>query len=199
MYGSMGEMLEGATHLYRQDLWRRQPVHVEVWLEKLALSGVVSPVTREWGVPLFVTRGYASISCLEHAAREFEDRGKPNVILYFGDYDPSGVGIPRKAEEDLREFAPSIELDFRRVAVRRAQVITMRLPTRPTKPSDSRSAGFGDDQSVELDAISANQLRAMVSDAIEEFVDRQQLEQARIEEQAQKEQLRQFYEAFSAV
>jgi hypothetical protein len=41
-----------------------------------------------------------------------------------------------------------------------------KLPTRPTKEEDTRAAAWGDDPSVELDAIEPKRLRQLVKDAI---------------------------------
>ena len=71
-YSNLGEMLEEQVRFYRRDLWHTQPVDVEVWLEKDALSGVLYPVTEEWDVPLMVTRGYPSLTFLYGAAEEME-------------------------------------------------------------------------------------------------------------------------------
>jgi hypothetical protein len=79
---------------------------------------------------------------------------------------PSGVSAGKKIEQTLRELAPNADITFQRTAVTLAQIEEWRLPTRPTKTSDSRSKGFGD-ISVELDAIEPHRLRALVREAIE--------------------------------
>lgn len=63
-------------------------------------------------------------------------------------------------------MAPDAEIVFERLAVTPEQIAAWALPTRPTKRSDSRAAGFGD-ISVELDAIEPGRLRGLVRDAIE--------------------------------
>ena len=105
-YGSVEEALEATRRHYRRDYWRELDDYVEVWLEKDALAGVLFRVTDEWGVPLMVTRGFASLSYIHNAAETIERIGKPTHIYYFGDYDPSGVEIDRNLERRLREFAP---------------------------------------------------------------------------------------------
>ena len=71
-------------------------------------------------------------------------------------------------QRDLPELAPitaGLGLEFEIVAVTPEQIVELSLPTRPTKTSDPRSAGFGD-ESVELDAIEPATLRQMVEDTI---------------------------------
>jgi hypothetical protein len=106
------------------------------WLEKDALSGVLYQETAEFEVPLMVTRGYPSISHLYVAAEAASERNKPAYLYDFGDYDPSGCDITRAVEAGIREFAPSAEIHFQRVAVTREQIDRWALPTRPTKKTD---------------------------------------------------------------
>lgn len=154
------------ARLYRKALWADAPDYVEVWLEKDALSAVVYDVTAEFDVPLMVARGYASLSFLHEAAEAIAAENRPTHIYHLGDYDPSGVNAAEKIEETLREYAPSAEIHFTRLAVLPHQIAEWSLPTRPTKTTDSRSRNFGD-ISVELDAIDARQLRAIVREALE--------------------------------
>ncbi len=189
-YTGLVSMLEETARNYRRALWRDQRAYVEVWLEKDALAGVLYNVTGAWDVPLMVTRGYPSLSFLFDAAEAIARQGKPAHLYYFGDHDPSGVDIPRKVETDLTEFSCGAEIHFERVAVTRGQIEEWDLPTRPTKKTDSRSAGF-EGESVEVDAIPAAQLRALVEACITKHVDEKQLEQTRrIEEQERETLLR---------
>lgn len=165
-YCSAADALTETARLYRRDLWFDAGQRVEVWLEKDALAGVVFDVTYEFDVPLMVTRGYASLSFLHGAAEAIAAAGVPTTIYHLGDFDPSGVDAARNVEKQLRELAPGADIAFERLAVTEAQIAGMRLPTRPTKASDTRARRFGP-VSVELDAISAQALRGLVRGAIE--------------------------------
>lgn len=172
-YSSLENMLRYSAQSYRRSLWDNQPVYVEVWLEKEALAGVLYEVTEKWDVPLMVTRGYPSLSYLYSAAETIaakSRRGKSTYLYYFGDYDPSGLDIPRKVESDLREFAPDADIEFKRVAVTLEQIETLKLQTRPTKRTDSRSRNFTG-ESVEVDAIQSATLLEIVSSCITQHID----------------------------
>jgi len=181
-YSSLDRALQHTATAYRRSLWDNQDVYVEVWLEKDALSGVLLEVTNTWDVPLMVTRGYPSISFLYG-----ED--KPVFIYYFGDSDPSGEDISRAVEDGIREFAPDIDLTFERVAVNPDQIRQMGLPTRPTKPTDSRSKKFKG-PSVEVDAIRPAVLRNMATQCIERHIDGQALDVMKAAERSEREILR---------
>lgn len=169
-YSSLRQMLARSIETYRRAVWDSQASYVEIWLEKDALSGVLYEVTETWDVPLMVTRGYPSLTFLHSAADAIAAQGKPTAIYYLGDHDPSGVDIPRKVEREIRTFAPGVPLTFERVAVLPEQIAVWGLPTRPTKTTDSRSRDF-DGESVEVDAIPPQTLRALVEACITRHVD----------------------------
>ena len=169
-YSNLEEMLTVTAKCYRKSLWMDTGVNVEIWLEKDALSGVLFDITAEWDVPLMVTRGYPSLSFLHEAGQGLERTGKPAYIYYFGDYDPSGVDIPRVTERELRKFAPNTEINFEILAVTGEQQIKeLNLITRPTKKSDMRSKKFTG-ESVEVDAIPSKILRRMADQVISNHI-----------------------------
>jgi hypothetical protein len=177
-----------ASH-YRRDLWASMNIYLEVWLEKEALAGVVVDVTSEYDVPLMVSRGYSSLSFLHSAAKIIEAHGRPAYIYQFGDLDPSGVDIARDIETKLRRYAPASEIHFERVAVTRQQALDWDLPTRPTKKTDTRARGFRG-ESVEMDAIPPDRLRAMVREVINRHVDQEQLRVLKVAEESERETLK---------
>ena len=184
-FGSIQEALQDAAHFYRKSLWRDAEHYVEVWLEKDALAGVVTPVTSEYDVPLMVARGYASLSFLHSAAEHIASLDVPTHIFHLGDYDPSGINAGEKIEQTLRELAPKASIQFSRIGVTLEQIRAWDLPTRPTKQTDSRSKGFGD-ISVELDAISPEALRTLVRGQIERFMPQDELRVLQAAEQSER-------------
>jgi hypothetical protein len=190
-YHGLDGFLEAAASQYRRALWANQDAYVEVWLEKDALAGVLYQATAAWDVPLMVTRGYPSLSFLHSAAEAIGAEEVPTYLYYFGDWDPSGVDIPRKVEQDLRAFAPTAEIHFDRVAVNPDQISEWSLPTRPTKSTDTRSRRFHG-ESIEVDAIPPSELRAMVTACIASHVDQTALEVTRRVERDEREILANF-------
>jgi hypothetical protein len=168
-YSNIESALAEAVRSYRRDPWAGAEHHVEVWLEKDALAGVVAPITEVYAAPLMVARGYASLSFLHGAAETIREVRKPAFLYHLGDYDPSGVNAAEVIERTIRELVPEAEVHFCRLAITRAQIADLALPTRPTKMSDSRSRGFGA-ISVELDAMPPDTLRALVEDALRSHI-----------------------------
>lgn len=187
-YSGLERCLEITASTYRRALWDDQDARVEIWLEKDALSGVLYRETEKWDVPLMVTRGYPSLSFLHSAAMDISATDKPTYLYYFGDHDPSGIDIPRKVEEDIREFVPWVDLNFERVAVLPEQIEAWNLPTRPTKRTDTRSKSF-QGASVEVDAIPPARLREFVCDCIERHIDPHVLAETKRIERLERESL----------
>jgi hypothetical protein len=188
-WSSTQAALENTAKMYRRDLWIDQDVHVEIWTEKDAIRGVVYPVTEEYDVPLMISRGYSSETFLHDTAEEINAIGKDSVIYQLGDHDPSGVDAWRDIQRKLLGFVdPGINLVFERIAVTPEQIVEMSLPTRPTKQSDSRAAKFAG-ESVEVDAIPSTTLRRLVREAIEHWIDPEQLRIARVAEESERQAL----------
>lgn len=184
------EALEYIADRYRKELWNDGKAYVEVWLEKDALAGVIEDVTRKYDVSLMVARGYSSVTFLYDAAQVLEGKTCPVHIYHLGDYDPSGVDAGEKIEEFLEEYAPTADIRFTRLAVTEEQIAQWRLPTRPTKRSDSRAEKFGSDVSVELDAIEPRQLRALVERAIKRHMPAKRYEELMAMEKSEQQKIR---------
>ena len=173
--------------MYRRDLWIDQGVHVEVWTEKDAIRGVISPVTVEYDVPLMISRGFSSETFLYETAEDINDEGKPAVIYQLGDHDPSGVAAWDDIQRKLRDFVDDdIDVTFERIAVTPEQITELALPTRPTKQSDTRAKTFVG-ESVEVDAISSSILRDLIRGAIERWIDPHELQMTRIAEASERQ------------
>ena len=106
-YDDLTQMLEDAAASYRRALWHRQPVEVQIYSEKDAISGVVLPVTHRWDVPLGIVRGYSSESFAWSVAQSIIDaagRGKDTHVYQLGDHDPSGVDAWRAFRKTVCGF-----------------------------------------------------------------------------------------------
>lgn len=157
---------------YYRNRWEGQYYYPEVFIEKKALQGVFESVTRSKGVALGACKGYPSLTFLRDTAERMEAAaadGRHPIILYFGDYDPSGEDIPRSIYENLLRMG--VEVEVRRIALMERQVVEMGLPPAPTKEGDSRTAAWQGLGQVELDAIDPKVLQRMVTDAIDDVFD----------------------------
>ena len=195
-YSSLEQALRRCAESYRRSVWDDQPVRVEHWLEKQGLAGTILPVTAEFDVPLYVSRGFSSLTYLAEAAEEIEASDKPTYIYHLGDHDEWGRDAGAHIERELRRLAPSAEIYFERLAVTVEQIADLSLPTRPLKSEGKMrerfEAAHGRTGAVELDAIHPDTLRQLVRDAIEQHIDHRQLEVLRVVEREERKILKTF-------
>ncbi len=194
-YRNADEFARSVKTRYRQDYWADADECVEIWIEKEALAGVVRPVVvDEFGLDLYVTRGFASVTYLQEAAEDISLEQRPVYVYLFTDYDPAGMNIADKVEQELWERAGAdADIHVERVAVTPEQIRHYNLPTRPTKRSRRKSpthyeAAHGA-VSVELDAMPPDVLREQVRFCIESHMDPWRLEQMRMVEREEREGL----------
>lgn len=158
-------------HNYSKNYWENQEYYPEVFIEKKALQGVFQPVCERFNVTLGACKGYPSLTFLHETSLRLRYAGDTHepIILYFGDYDPSGEDIPRSIEENLSRMG--IDIEVRRIALMEDQVIKWNLPPAPIKAGDSRSANWSGLGQVELDAIEPKQLQELCTTAIQDVFD----------------------------
>jgi hypothetical protein len=159
---------------YRKNRWENQPIYAEIFIEKKALQMMFERTAQRNEIALGAVKGYPSLTFLYEAANRFKEmneRGKQCVILYFGDYDPSGEDIPRSIEENINRMGGNVEV--RRFALFEHQVIEWKLPPAPTKDTDSRTANWDGLGQVELDAVDREVLQELTQSAIDSVFDRE--------------------------
>jgi hypothetical protein len=101
-WDSPEDIMDTVIWQYKQPRQEGQETYMEVWVEKDALSGVLSRVTYKYHVPIVVNRGYSSVSAMYDSYNRFKKairKGQKAVVLYLGDFDPSGVDMIRDVYE----------------------------------------------------------------------------------------------------
>ncbi len=125
MSGRVAEaIIDAVAQQYKEDLWANQPRHVEVWIEKDALIGVIEPVCDRWRLPFLACRGYVSQSEQYTAGKRFarhEAHGREPLVIYLGDHEPSGMDMTRDHQDRLAMFA-RLGVEVTRVALNMDQV-----------------------------------------------------------------------------
>jgi hypothetical protein len=194
-YNNIADAARDTAKFYRRSALRECSDYIEVWVEKEALSGVLWDVTSDYDVPLIVSKGMPSITQVYGTALDIRRAARANKSTYiyqFGDWDPSGVLIPQTIERRLNEFSEKFDCPspfFERVALTAAQIAEFNLPTRPTKRKGNRHANTFEGDSVELDALPANELRAMVREVIERHITARKLAVLRETEASERDLL----------
>ena len=176
---------------YRRDYWDQQPVRLEVWSEKGTVRGVLQPVLDEYGVGFRVMHGFASATAVYDVAQG--DNGRPLIVLYVGDWDPSGLCM---SEQDLPKRLEKYDgqhVEMQRIALTRDQLAG--LPSFPAadKKKDGRYKWFVQNYGKrcwELDALDPRDLRDCVSAAITEQIEPTAWERCKVVERAERDSLR---------
>jgi hypothetical protein len=156
--------------VYRRDRTEGQAVSLYLGVEKHGLVEQLEAWFGDLGVPILALGGYSSQTYVDDIVGDVSAQGRPAILIYAGDFDPSGEDIPRDLVARAGCFA-----EVRRVALSSDQVEAYGLPPQMGKATDSRAAGFvrrhGRLVQVELDALPPDVLQGLFSDAIAEYWD----------------------------
>jgi len=195
---SPAEIVRAAANQFRVDRWEGQTYHVEVMVEKDALSGILQPVCRELHVRFTANKGYSSSSAMYEAGQRMKwarRSGKSVVVLYFGDHDPSGIDMTRDIDERLRQFARTTKIDVRRLALNWEQVEDWNPPENPAKETDSRYQAYADEfgeSSWELDAVEPRTLASLVRENVISLINEDQWNEVQQRERRMRADLERF-------
>ena len=193
------EIIKSAASQYRRDRMEGQKVHIEVWVEKDALSGVLKRITHKFGVDLMVNRGYSSTTAMHDAYKRFQeawDDEKKVIVLYLGDHDPSGLDMVRDIRKRIDTFfgepTDDDNLEVVRVALTGGQIKQYNPPPNPAKRSDPRAVKYIEqfgNQSWEVDALPPEVLNKLVTNGIVELIDTKKFNKVLEQEEVEQKQL----------
>jgi len=170
-----GDILKSAAASFSVDKWVGQPYQPEVWIEKEALTGVIEGVCARFDVSYFACKGYSSTSCAYDAAQRLQHyrrMGRLPVILYLGDFDPSGEDMSRDLSERMCMFG--VEVELRRLALNPDQIKRYNPPPQMVKKSDARAEEFIKKNGAncwELDALGPDVIIGLIEEEIRAMID----------------------------
>jgi hypothetical protein len=189
-WNNPAEYAECTVRDYRRDFWNQQPVRVQVWSEKGTVRGLLQPVLDEYAVGFNPVHGYNSATNMHDVS--IDDDGRPLIILYVGDFDPSGMNM---SEVDIPKRLKKYDgrhVKLRRIALKRHHL--RGLPSFPAKDKkkDPRYrwfvANYGD-RCWELDAMDPNDLRDLVEKEIKKLIEPEAWERCVAVNDAERESL----------
>jgi len=159
---------------YSLDPWRRQRKRVEVWVEKDAMANQINQVVEPLRIPVFVAKGYGSVTLKNDTRKRYGD-GSNFVLLYCGDFDPSGIDIERELQATLAEYGahPIVE----RVTLKYEETLSLpAFAALDLKERDTRTPAFRakypDSKGYELDVLSTEEIRDRLLLAIGRYFDK---------------------------
>ena len=193
----MDVFLEG----YDRCLVQSQDIYLELWVEKDALSAVFEDVADPFCLRVVTRRGYNSITFeadyYRRAMEAIKKKQEP-VVLYFGDFDPSGEDMLRASLETLRRELGLTQL--RTVPVALTEEQALRLPPKPdaAKKGDTRYKSFYErhpnvpvGSAWELDALHPRELSRIARAAIMSALDMDSFEAEQEQEEKDRARLHQ--------
>jgi hypothetical protein len=143
-------------------------------------SGVLDPVLDDFAVGFRVMHGFGSATAV-HDISQQDDDGRPLIILYVGDRDPSGMHM---SEADLPNRLSEYgghHITLKRIALTQEQVCG--LPS--FSASDKRK-----DRGINGSSATTANLRACVEKAIKKLIDPVEWERCETVNEAEQESLR---------
>lgn len=190
------QAVSDAVHHFRLDRTIGQGVHVELWVEKDAISNIMSRVTHHYGVRLMVNRGYSSTTAMFDAYNRIQDsvnNGKECTILYLGDHDPSGLDMVSHDIPNRLNDVFGTEVSVIPIAITKRQIDQYDPPPNPAKISDPRAKWYIENygkSSWEVDALEPNVLHNIVKDSIEKHLDMDVFNSVMVKEEKMRTELK---------
>ncbi len=193
-YDNPGQFWDGIrdqADAYEHDLTDGQPVIVETWIEAQGMAAMVARVAREYGVSVYSSGGFDSVTVKHAAAQRIARRDRPTRVLHIGDHDPSGLSILDAAAEDVLAFTdelgPPARPRFTRLAVTSEQITRYQLPTAPQKTTDRRGQHMR--ATVQVEALAPTDLITEIRAGLEAAVDLRALAAAKQRSQDERAQV----------
>lgn len=186
---------------YKLNRMRNQDVHLEVMIEKMALYEIVTDVTDVYSIIVSGNKGNTSDTMLHDCSKRLiaaYKEGKPTVILYIGDHDPSGKMMVDNIRERL-SILQVPEFEFRLIALSQQQALENDLPPNPIKKTDTNAREYarkyGND-GWECDALPTKKLQEILRREICSCIDFKKLDEIQDQEKSEKEQLKQILDSW---
>ena len=178
LYEDIQQFLRTMMNKYKLNTWKNQENFVIILVEKEALAPIIWDIAKKYNVFVFPTKGFSSWSMFVQdikAIVEYFGKEKKLVVLVLSDLDPSGKYIKEDYENKFKFMVE--ELNFQepfiieKIAITEEQVEEYDIP-----PMKKTYRGRDTLKIWELDALDPKILRRIVKEAIEKYIDLEQLQ-----------------------
>ena len=163
---------------YWRDLMQSQPHHIEIVAEKLTVRTILQKVARAHTIPMTIGRGMCSLPAKNQIANRYYGSGKDKLILLIvSDLDPAGDAIAADLLKSFRRDFGIDGIEAYKAALNIGQVREYALePSMDAKASSPTYQTFVDRYGItdayELEALEPADLADILTNAIEEMIDR---------------------------
>lgn len=156
------------ARVFRMNRTEGQEVSLYIGVEKDGMVQQLDHWFGDYGIPILALRGYSSQSHVDKVRDHALRQDRPAVMIYAGDFDPSGIEIPRDFVQRTGCFSA-----VHRIAVNPDDIDRYDLPVALGKPADKRAkafvAEFGALVQVEMDSLEPLTLRGMYQHVIDSY------------------------------
>jgi len=156
---------------------------IEIWVEKDSIRNFIAKLAAKYRLGIQVLRGFASLSMYRKALERARKRGV-TLVLYIGDFDPSGLLIEAVAQEEMDHRKG---INFVRLALTMEQVKRFKPPSRPVNLKDTRAKEYIQkygDRCWEVEAIRPRTLYHLIEAGLKQAVPPEYLAVAEAKEKA---------------
>ena len=148
-----------------------QPYRIALVAEKSSAGDLLEPLARRYGCDLFTPDGEMTDTLIHRMAKAADADGRPLIVIYFSDCDPSGYQMPISVSRKLQalrdiEF-PNLRGKVVQAAMLPAQIIDLGLPESPLKETEKRAGAWKDAWGVEQTELDS--LTSLRPDTFEEI------------------------------
>ena len=192
------EFFQTVSQAYRRDPQQGQPIYMEIWSEKVV---AITDLADKYDITARTGDGFPSISAIYEASKRFKKAKKPGLILYLGDFDPSGLSMTNAMENDFKNTF-HVDVDIHRVLLLEEDIDKYHLPQHhKVKTGDSRAVKFiaaHGPYAYGLDSLSQDVISERLEAAIMENMDMKLYEKQLELEEEDKVEVAEFIEAWNA-
>mgnify|MGYP000871784867 FL=1 len=168
---------------------RPQPFHLELWVEKSTMNGMLQPVCERYNAVLVTFRGHASWGAAWKLCKRVDADGRPAIVLYLSDMDASGFLMchelcDKVAEINSNFFNGRLDIRIKRTGLTPQQVVEYQIPLVPRNDGEKANAdlyrqyvescGLDPTMKAELDALEryySGGIEAFVSKWLDKYYD----------------------------
>ncbi len=190
LYQNLNHFINLMANTYKKNTWLNQQNFVIILIEKEALAPIIWDIAKEYNVFVFPTKGFSSWSMFIEDIKELVEyfgKDKKLIVLVLSDLDPSGQYIK---DDYVNKFQFMFEeLGFKMPDIKKIAVTVEQVQKYNVPPMRKRYKNRGFIDIWELDALDPKILRNTVKEAIEKYIDLEQLQKDLQAEREEKETL----------
>ena len=187
------ERLSWRAFGYHVNYWDVKDEYIEVWQEKESMEPEFFKICNDYNVRLETAKGDQSITAIWFAMKRldlFLSTDKKIILLYFGDFNPSGLHSPIAIQNTMRKLRAAwknefkndfSQIEFKRIALNHEHLDKYQLPENPTKKKTIKDKSIAEkfirkygDRNVEMESLAERQpeeMKKLIVSAISEYVD----------------------------